>query len=159
MFDLMDTVLGDVLKKVQSITFEDVWQEVFKDEQFKEEILDWIRWEQLYAEGEDELGQIIGTYSTYTQMINPEKIAGDPYTLYDTGDFYNSFIITVLSDSIEINADPIKSEATEYGFDVVDLFQEYGEGIIGLTDQSKEKLAEELITRFKAEYGRLLSQY
>ena len=61
MFDLMDTVLGDVLKKVQSITFEDVWQEVFKDEQYKEEILDWIRWEQLYAEGVDELGQIIGT--------------------------------------------------------------------------------------------------
>lgn len=159
MFDFMDTVLGDVIKKVQSITFEDVWQEVFKDEQFKEEILDWIRWEQLYDQGVNENDQIIGYYSEYTQYLNKDKIANTPYTLYDTGDFYNSFIITVLSDSIEINADPIKSEATEYGFDVVDLFQEYGEGIIGLTDQSKEKLAEELITRFKAEYGRLLSQY
>lgn len=156
MFDLMDTVLGDVLKKVQSITFEDVWQEVFKDEQFKEEILDWIRWEQLYSEGVDELGEIIGTYSKYTQILNPEKVAGDPYTLYDTGAFYESLVITVLSNSIEIDGNGLKTD--EFG-QTTDLFTEYGYEIIGLTDESKAKLADELVTRFQTEYGRLLSEY
>jgi hypothetical protein len=157
MFDLLNTRIGELLNKATLITFADVWKEVFKDEQFKEEILDWIRWEQLFDQGVNENNEIIGYYSEYTQYLNKDKIANTPYTLYDTGDFYNSFIITVLSDSIEINADPIKSEATEYGFDVVDLFKEYGEGIIGLTDESKEKLAKELIKRFNVEYRRLLS--
>jgi len=156
MFDLMDTVLGDVLKKVQSITFEDVWQEVFKDEQFKEEILDWIRWEQLYAEGVDELGQIICTYSRYTEILNPEKAEGSPYTLNDTGDFYNSLVISVLPDSIEIDGDGLKTD--EFG-QTTDLFAEYGYEIIGLTDESKAKLADELVARFQVEYGRLLSEY
>lgn len=156
MFDLMNTVLGDVLKKAQSITFEDVWQEVFKDEQFKEEILDWIRWEQLYAEGVDELGQIIGTYSRYTEILNPEKPEGSPYTLYDTGAFYESLLITVLPDAIEINGDGLKTD--EFG-QTTDLFAEYGYEIIGLTDESKTKLADELIERFQIEYGKLLSQY
>lgn len=156
MFDLMNTVLGDVLRKAQSITFEDVWQEVFKDEQFKEEILDWIRWEQLYAEGVDELGQIIGTYSRYTEILNPEKPEGSPYTLYDTGAFYESLLITVLPDAIEINGDGLKTD--EFG-QTTDLFAEYGYEIIGLTDESKTKLADELIERFQIEYGKLLSQY
>lgn len=156
MFDLMNTVLGDVLKKAQSITFEQVWQEVFKDEQFKEEILDWIRWEQLYAEGVDELGQIIGTYSRYTEIINPEKPEGSPYTLYDTGAFYESLLITVLPDAIEINGDGLKTD--EFG-QTTDLFAEYGYEIIGLTDESKTKLADELIERFQFESARLLSEY
>lgn len=156
MFDLMNTVLGDVLRKAQSITFEDVWQEVFKDEQFKEEILDWIRWEQLYAEGVDELGQIIGTYSRYTEILNPEKPEGSPYTLYDTGAFYESLLITVLPDAIEINGDGLKTD--EFG-QTTDLFAEYGYEIIGLTDESKTKLADELIERFQIEYGKLLSNY
>jgi hypothetical protein len=149
----MTTKLGELLNKTRSLNFVDVWRAVFEDQQFKTEILDWIRWEQLYNEGVDELGQIIGTYSTYTEIINPEKQAGTPYTLYDTGAFYSSMIITVLDDAIEIDADPIKVD--EFG-QTTDLFNEYGDGIIGLTDDHKTLLADELITRFQKEAERIL---
>lgn len=153
MFDLMNTRIGELLNKATRITFADVWKEVFRDEQFKNEILDWIRWEQLYNEGVDEFGQIIGTYSRYTEILNPEKQEGTPYTLYDTGDFYNSLLITILDDGIEINGDGLKVD--EFG-QTTDLFQEYGYEIIGLTEESKTKLATELIERFNYEYRRLL---
>lgn len=153
MFDLMTTRIGELLNKATRITFSDVWKEVFKDEQFKTEILDWIRWEQLYNEGVDEFGQIIGTYSRYTEILNPEKQEGTPYTLYDTGEFYNSMMIEVFDDYIEINADGLKVD--EFG-QTTDLFQEYGYEIIGLTEESKTKLATELIERFNIEYRRLL---
>lgn len=154
MFDLMNTRIGDLLNKATRITFSDVWKQVFRDEQLKVEILDWIRWEQLYNEGVDEFGQIIGTYSRATEMFNPEKLEGTPFTLYDTGEFYNSMMIEVFDDYIEIDADGLKVD--EFG-QTTDLFQEYGYEIIGLTDESKEKLAQELIERFNYEYKRLLS--
>lgn len=149
----MNTRIGELLNKATSITFSDVWKEVFRDEQFKNEILDWIRWEQLYNEGVDEFGQIIGTYSRYTEILNPEKQEGTPYTLYDTGEFYNSMMIEVFDDYIEIDADGLKVD--EFG-QTTDLFQEYGYEIIGLTEESKTKLATELIERFNIEYKRLL---
>lgn len=154
MFDLMNTRIGELLNKATRITFADVWKEVFRDEQLKIEILDWIRWDQLYNEGVDEFGQIIGTYSRATEMFNPEKLEGTPFTLYDTGEFYNSMMIEVFDDYIEINGDGLKVD--EFG-QTTDLFQEYGYEIIGLTDESKEKLAQELIDRFNYEYKRLLS--
>lgn len=149
----MNTRIGELLNKATRITFADVWKEVFRDEQFKTEILDWIRWEQLYNEGVDEFGQIIGTYSRYTEILNPEKQEGTPYTLYDTGEFYNSLMIEVFDDSIEINGDGLKVD--EFG-QTTDLFEEYGYEIIGLTEESKTKLATELIERFNIEYRRLL---
>ena len=154
MFDLMNTRIGELLNKATRITFADVWKEVFRDEQFKTEILDWIRWDQLYNEGVDEFGQIIGTYSRATEMFNPEKLEGTPFTLYDTGEFYNSMMIEVFNDYIEINGDGLKVD--EFG-QTTDLFQEYGYEIIGLTDESKDKLAQELSDRFNYEYKRLLS--
>ena len=154
MFDLMNTRIGELLNKATRVTFADVWKEVFRDEQFKVEILDWIRWDQLYNEGVDEFGQIIGTYSRATEMFNPEKLEGTPFTLYDTGEFYNSMMIEVFDDYIEINGDGLKVD--EFG-QTTDLFQEYGYEIIGLTDESKDKLAQELVERFNTEYKRLLS--
>lgn len=151
--DLTQTVLGDALQRAIQLKHAEIWRLVFKDEQFKEQILDWIRWDQLYNEGVDELGEIIGTYSMYTEMLNPEKQAGTPYTLYDTGAFYRSMSIAILDLAIEIDADPIKTD--EFG-QTTDLFAEYGDGIIGLTDESKEKLVEELIIRYQNETSKLL---
>ena len=149
----MTTKLGEMLIKSKSLDFGEVWRAVFEDQQFKTDILDWIRWEQLYNQGIDELGQIIGTYSQYTAMLNPDKAFGTPYTLYDTGAFYSSMVITVLESAIEIDADPIKVD--EFG-QTTDLFSEYGDEIIGLTDEHKTLLADELITRFQKEAARIL---
>ena len=51
-------------------------------------------------------------------------------------------------DFFEIDADPIKENDN--------LFTKYGEGIIGLTDESKEKLRLELLERYDKEVRRIL---
>jgi len=150
---LMNTVLGDLMERTMHISHREVWFFVFQDSAFKQKVLDWIRLDQLFEQGTDEMGNVIGTYSIITEMVyNPEKVAGTHYTLKDTGDFYKSFYIEVLADSFVINADPIKEDGTN-------LFERYGEGIIGLDEESKGKLIMEIKERYYTEALRLLRGY
>ena len=112
-----------------------------------------IQQDQLFKEGIDEDGDIIGTYSEWTEMLNPDKVAGSHYTLFDTGAFYESMQIVVLNDSFVVEAQPIKID--EDGKQT-NLFEKYGEGIVGLTDENKEKLAIEIKKRFIDEVNKLL---
>ena len=143
MLDFKETILGSKLKKALLLSSSLAWYETF-DTQLKSIILKWIQNDQL-QKGIDEDGDILGLYTEFTESINPEKIAGTPYTLYDTGDFYKSMYIVVLSDSIVIEADPIK------GTD--NLFYKYGEGIIGLTEENMDKLRQEVKKKY-IEYAR-----
>lgn len=154
--DLMQTELGRLLNRSRTLSTRYLWQLVFRDVRLKNLVLRWIKQDQLFKQGINEDGKVIGYYSEVTEMINPKKVAGTHYTLFDTGEFYESMKIVVLNDSIVIEANPKKTEATEYGFDVVNLFEEYGEGIIGLTTENKQKLAIEIIRRFRIELQRLL---
>ena len=116
-------------------------------------ILEMIQQDQLFKEGVDEDGDIIGTYSEWTEMLNPDKVAGSHYTLFDTGEFYKSMRIVVLNDSFVVEAQPVKID--EDG-KKTNLFEKYGEGIVGLTDENKEKLAIEIKKRFIDEVNKLL---
>jgi hypothetical protein len=156
MANLMNTELGAMLKRAKMLKHTLVWQLVFLDKPFKIQILNWIKLDQLESKGIDEDGDIIGLYSAMTERLNPEKIEGTPFTLNDTGEFYDSMIITVLKDSIIIDADSIKVD--ESG-GKTDLFQKYGDGIIGLTDENKNKLADEILERYKKETKKLLFNY
>jgi hypothetical protein len=150
---LMNTSLGDLMERTMHISHREVWFYVFQDSAFKQKVLDWIRIDQLFEQGTDETGNVIGYYSIITEMVyNPDKVAGTHYTLKDTGDFYKSFYIEVLADAILINADPIKEDGTN-------LFERYGEGIIGLDDESKKKLITEIKERYYTEALRLLRGY
>lgn len=151
--DIMGTELGMLLNRSRTVGTEYLWRKVFGDKELQTIILDYIRWDQLYAEGVDEDNEVIGLYSDFTEWINPEKTAGTPYTLYDTGDFYDSMIIRVMGNAIEINADAIK---TDESGETTDLFNEYGIGIVGLNEESKAKLIEELKERYNRELYRLL---
>lgn len=127
-----------------------IWNHVFSDKQFQTWILDLIRDDQLMEKGVDETGKVIGTYSWATQNIyNSSKIEGEHYTLFDTGDFYKSMVILLGTNYFEIDADPIKENAN--------LFTKYGEGIIGLTEESLEKLRVETKRRYQLEIERLFS--
>ena len=79
MVDFTNNDLGDLLKRTKLLFDSIAWFESF-DTQLKNKILDWIRNDQL-QKGIDEDGDIMGLYSEWTEMINPEKIAGTPYTL------------------------------------------------------------------------------
>lgn len=144
MIDFLNNDLGDILKRTKVISESKVWFKVF-DAKLKKTILDWIRNDQL-KKGINDEGEIMGLYSELTEIINPIKKEGTPYTLYDTGEFYKSLFIDVLNDSFEVDGEGIKLDP-ETGIET-DLFKWLGDGIVGLTDENKNKLAEELKQRY-----------
>ena len=149
----MQTEIGAVLNKLRTLGTQSIWFKVFQDKTLSKMILEMIQQDQLFKQGIDEDGDIIGLYSEWTEMLNPDKVAGTPYTLFDTGAFYQSMRIVVLSDSFVVEAQPVKID--EDGKQT-NLFEKYGEGIIGLTDENKEKLAVEIKKRFIDEVNKLL---
>jgi hypothetical protein len=144
MIDFLNNDLGDILKRTKVISESVVWFQAF-DPTLKKKILDWVRNDQL-QKGIDEDGDIMGLYSKWTEIINPEKKEGTPYTLYDTGDFYKSLFIDVLSEYFEVDGQGLKVDA-ESGI-TTDLFKWLGDGIVGLTDENKDKLTEELKVKY-----------
>ena len=144
MIDFLNNDLGNILKKTKVISESKVWFKIF-DSKLKKTILNWIKNDQL-KKGINDEGEIMGLYSELTEIINPIKKEGTPYTLYDTGEFYKSLFIDVLNDSFEVDGDGIKVDE-ESGIET-DLFKWLGDGIVGLTDQNKNKLAEELKQRY-----------
>lgn len=149
----MDTVLGDLMERSKALSQREIWFYVFSDMKFKTKVLDFVRIDQLFEQGVNEDDQVIGTYSIITETVyNPEKVAGTPYTLKDTGDFYKSFMMQVLPDGIIINADGIKDDGT-------DLLERFTNKILGLTDESKIKLIKELKEKYYTESLRLLRGY
>lgn len=138
-------------KKLKELTTLKLWYDSL-DERVKEFIIYLVQYSQLYAKGIDEYGQIIGTYSQLTEEINPDKKFGTPYTFKDTGEFFKSFKVIPISEGFIIDADDIKYGFTRSGDDVVPkitkLFDEYGERIIGLTNESKDELRKMMLNKF-----------
>jgi hypothetical protein len=155
--DLMKTEIGVVLNRSRMMLhMRSIWLAVFSDPAFKTQILNWIRQDQLFKRGIDGDGDEIGVYSEFTEMINPEKIAGTHYTLFDSGEFYKSMFITIgigSDPSITFDADPIKIDDDG---EKTNLFWKYGENIIALTDENKTKLANEIRDRFIRESRKIL---
>jgi hypothetical protein len=155
--DLMKTEIGVVLNRAKyMLHLKSIWLAVFSDPAFKTQILNWIRQDQLFKRGIDGDGDVIGLYSEFTEMINPSKIAGEHYTLFDSGAFYRSMFITIgigSDPSITFDADPIKIDDDG---EKTNLFWKYGENIIALTDENKTKLANEIRDRFIRESRKIL---
>lgn len=153
-FDIMQTELGLTLKRFNRVlNHNKIWLSVMRKPLLKTFILDLVREDQLLEQGIDEDGDVIGTYSEYTEIINPEKVAGSHYTLKDTGEFFDSFYIDVFPSYFEINANPIK---TDEDGETTNLFYEYGEGIMGLTTESLDKLSREILRLYAIEVRRFL---
>lgn len=83
---------------------------------------------QLYNEGIDKFGVKLREYKDITKKLKAAKgQRTDHTTLKDSGDFYKSYFLKIFSDSFEINSDDPKRD---------DLFQKYGSGIFGLTEDN-----------------------
>ena len=70
-------------------------------------------------------------------QLKSKKEKGLPYdriTLFDTGDFYDTFKVIPFLGGFEIDANPIKENTN--------LFDEFGEDILGLTEESREILVQ-----------------
>tara|TARA_R110001606_G_scaffold742_3_gene2939 strand:- start:16127 stop:16600 length:474 start_codon:yes stop_codon:yes gene_type:complete len=153
MTSLKQTALGQLLNRAKLILDMDlVWYQVFSDPTFKRWILDLVRQDQLFDKGVDEDDDIIGTYSEATEMMNPSKIAGTHYTLFDSGDFYKSFVIRVGKRIFEIDADTSEMDGENWW--VQNNITK--DAILGLTDENKTKLSVEVKRRFIIEARKIL---
>ncbi len=99
-------------------------------------ILDLNRRDQLFNKGIDSKNRALGVYTPFT--INSKQERGVPLpsdfhiTLFDTGEFYSTFVIIPGKDFFEIDANPIKEGDN--------LFDDFGEDIIGLNDENLQVL-------------------
>jgi hypothetical protein len=144
--DLMDTVLGEVINVFKFMENRTFWRHVLEDKKFQIWTLDLIRQDQLFKEGQDGDGNILGYYSAFTEQLNPEKKAGSHYTLHDTGAFYESMIFNIFVDYLEIDADPIKTD--KITGEETNLFQKYGEDILKLNEENLELFKIELVKKY-----------
>lgn len=128
-----NTPIEQHLQRAENINDSQAWFES-NTPQIQKMVLDMIRNDQLFDRGVNKFDQIIGLYSPFTQEINPDKIAGTPYTLKDTGQFYESMFITVLKDSILINADATKMEDQKW----------WSTNILGLDERNLEIYIEQI---------------
>ena len=87
-----------------------------------------------WAKGKDAHGVILGLYSKGTELINPSKKAGTPFTLYDTGDFYEQ---THLFGNTKDNDLLFNFDSS--GTNTAALIARLGERIFGLQDESIDK--------------------
>jgi hypothetical protein len=108
------------------------------DDRIKKLIVRLITDEQLNKRGIDKFEQIIGLYSEFTEMINPEKVAGTPFTLKDSGEFYRSMFVEVLKDEILINAETTKMENQNWW--TID--------VLGLTENNLNQYVNELRQKY-----------
>ena len=135
---LKDSIVYSQLRKTKLLFDSIAWIQSFTPS-IKTEILNYIRKDQLTNKGVDEDGDIIGFYSLATEFIsNGQKKQGDHFTLDDTGAFYRSMWITVMSDGIIIDGDTVKMEDQYW----------WNDSILGLTDENVSKLTEKIKEKY-----------
>lgn len=132
---LSNTKLYSLAQAISGLDEGLIFEIVFNKESIKNEIIRLNTQEQLFKKGIGADGlKLTPPYTANTVRL--KRLKGqrtDHVTLKDTEDFYKSFRVSVNKVTIEITADTIKE-----GNDLID---KYGDEILGLTDESKEKLS------------------
>lgn len=141
-----DTPLYQSINKMIPFLEFQVFKIVFDVPNVKQMIIEMNTNDQLFKKGVDSNGvslmDIGGDYSFVTKdMKSRNNQPYDHITLKDTGDFYKSWNVKILADTIFIEADTIK--------DGDDLQQRWGNDILGLTDESKQKLINYAIGKYR----------
>lgn len=138
----MQTELGVKLNKYRLLSDAVAWYDSV-DGNVRRQILHWIQVDQLFNKGIDSTGNIIGWYSQLTEILSGgTKKFNTPYTLKDSGQFYREMFVVVLRDALVIDSDGADKPNGD------DLFEKYGENIVGLTDENLAKLTEILRQKY-----------
>jgi len=149
---IFDTKLGELFQRVEALDIIHAWFYAF-DKDIEHYVLYLIQKEQLVDLGVNDEGKIIGRYSKLTEKLNPLKKQGTPYTLLDSGEFFKSMIVKVLKDSFIVDGDGNKTNF----IGTINLFEKYGDKIVGLTEYNKEQLIERLKENY-IKYARYILQ-
>lgn len=134
-----------MLDRARQLSDAVAWLKTFTP-QTRKELADLIRNDQLARKKEDATGDYIGFYSPVTEQIDPSKEAGTPYTLKDTGEFYQSIYVQVFQKSIMFDADDEKMRDQSW----------YTEQIVALSDENFKKLTEKIKKAYIKEARRIL---
>lgn len=136
----MDALIN-LVNRFKRLDVDKIIDSILNTVAFKEFIIDLNTEDQLFKDGINSLGvtleSIGGSYSPFTVVIKQGK--GQPtdrVTLKDSGDFYKTFRVDITTDAIIIDANPIKDDTN--------LFSEWGEDILGLTDENLQLLINKL---------------
>lgn len=129
------------LQKAQGLKPELISNELFQFIKTLREYMIELNKKQINQDSKDIFGKAIGFYSKATEIItNGAKGAGEPFTGKDTGDWLNSFYVTVLDDTFYFGATDPKTD------DILDSPHWLSSSLFGLTDENLNVLIE---TRLK----------
>jgi hypothetical protein len=129
--------LEEILEKVVAMDFEAIVNDTFNDKEVNDRIIE-LNQEQLFIKGTDSEGYGLGTYAPITKQIKEAQGLPSEYiTLYDTGEFYESMKVFAKDRNIEFDAEGQKEDTN--------LFEEYGENILGPDEESHEEINEIII--------------
>lgn len=132
-------------RNVKAIDENKLFREFVLNPEVQKRIISLNRREQLFKESKAADGKTLDVYSPFTEVetllehgsvtfnfegLTRQKTAGSPAFLFEDGDFYDSFSVTVNNDNFVIDADTEKEDR-----DLLD----FGE-ILGLTDESLQVL-------------------
>jgi len=135
MIDVMNTRLGETLRRTKLLNDSIAWLEANTTELKMKAIREWIQKDQLTEKGVDSKNQIIGFYSLATEFITDgRKREGDPYDLNDSGSFYRSMFVLLLRDAIVFDADSEKMSDQHW----------WKNEILNLTEENLQKYTDEI---------------
>jgi len=148
-----DTVVSEYAKKV--INLQTQQDKIFKlaldDNEFKNLIIDLNTEKQLREQSVDSNGNRLFnklTKRTTYAPSDPLGRGGQPYQVFRTGDYYDSFRVTIQNGSILITSNPLKSSNN--------LFDVYTSDLEGLTDENLQILIDKALEKFIEWYERNL---
>ncbi len=126
-------------KRAVKLDQQKIWKETINRKEVKDLIIELNTNGQLFEKGERSDGSVIGQLSPFTISLKINKgipiPPGNRIGLLETGNFYDSFFVTVGDTYLEITADTVSI------YDQ-DLTEVYGKKIIGLSEQSKAILVD-----------------
>lgn len=125
--------LRNILKLIISLDVDQIAFEIAKQKPLQDLVIELNTEKQLFDKGENAMGRTLesigGSYSPYTVQIKQAK--GQPtnrVTLFDTGEFYASFVVKPFKGGFIIDANPEKDDTN--------LFEEWGEDVVGLNQEN-----------------------
>ena len=131
-------VFYKLIKNINKLNINKLLNELLRTNDVQNFIIDLNTRKQLFNKGIDSNDETLGEYAPYTiQLKIEDNLPINRITLYQTGDFYRSFKIKVKKDYFEIDANPEKGDNN--------LFDDFGIDILGLNEDSKEKLINYLL--------------
>ena len=131
------TPMRNILNVIIALDVDQIAFDIAQQDSFQDLVIELNTKDQLFDKGENSEGKTLesigGAYSPFTVSIKQAK--GQPtnrVTLFDTGEFYASFVVKPFRGGFTIDADPNKDDT--------DLFDEWGDEIVGLNDENLQTI-------------------